>query len=147
MKKNNSTLITIILVIVVASAAFFGGMKYQQNAQANGFRQFQSGQGQRLGMMGQGGNGASRNGFRPVSGDIISTSDNSITVKLSDGSTKIVILSDKTVVDKTSTASKSDLKVGEKVSAFGTANSDGSVTAQNIQLNPQIRVVPKPTGQ
>jgi len=142
--KKNDILITIILVIVVGAGAFFGGMKYQQSTQTGSSRQFQAGQGQRLGMMGQ---GAGRNNLRPVSGDIISTGDNSITVKLSDGSTKIVLLSSSTVLDKTSTASKSDLKVGEKVAAFGQANSDGSITAQNIQLNPQTRTFPRPTGQ
>jgi len=145
--KKNDILITIILVIVVGTGAFFGGMKYQQSTQTASFRQFQQGQGQRFGMMGQGGSTASRSAIRPVSGNIISSSDNSITVKLSDGSTKIVLLSSSTVVDKTSTASKSDLKVGEKIAAFGQTNSDGSITAQNIQLNPQTRIFLRPTGQ
>jgi hypothetical protein len=147
--KKNDILITIILVVVVGAVAFFGGMKYQENTQTGGSRQFQAGQGQRAEMMGQqSGNTMGRNGFRPVSGEIISINgESSVTVKLSDGSTKIVLLSSSTAVDKTSVASKSDLKVGEKVAAFGQANSDGSITAQNIQLNPQTRLIQRPTGQ
>jgi hypothetical protein len=65
--------------------------------------------------------------------------DKSITVKLQDGSTKIVILSDTTSFSTSSTGSKSDLKTGDTVAAFGTPNSDGSVTAQNVQINPMFR--------
>jgi hypothetical protein len=145
--KKNDMLITIILVVVVGAGAFFGGMKYQQSTQNNNSRNFQFGQGQRTGMMGQGGNQIGRNGLKPVSGSIINSDDKSITVKLTDGSSKIIILSDKTVVNKTSVASVSDLKVGEKIAAFGQENSDGSVTAQNIQLNPQIRAIQAPEGK
>lgn len=42
-------------------------------------------------------------------------------------------------MSKTATGSASDITVGQNVVAFGSANSDGSVTAQNIQLNPLFR--------
>ncbi|MCL4366320.1 DUF5666 domain-containing protein [Patescibacteria group bacterium] len=63
----------------------------------------------------------------------------SITVKLSDGSSKIILLSAQTQLNKAEVAAKSDLAVGERVAVFGSVNSDGSVNAQNIQLNPQRR--------
>lgn len=59
---------------------------------------------------------------------------------MQDGSSKIVLFSDFTTYNKTSEGSKSDLKVGEKIAVFGTDNSDGSVTAQSVQLNPQLRM-------
>lgn len=74
-----------------------------------------------------------------VVGEIISQDSKSITVKLQDGSSKIVLLSDSATVSKTESGSKSDLKDGTTVAVFGTTNSDGSVTAQNIQLNPAFR--------
>lgn len=45
-------------------------------------------------------------------------------------------MSDKTQINKTSAGAKSDLAKGAQVAVFGTENSDGSVSAQNIQLNP-----------
>jgi len=62
-----------------------------------------------------------------------------ITVKLEDGSSKIILLSEKTSINKASEGSITDLTAGEKVAVFGTTNADGSVTAQNIQINPVAR--------
>ncbi len=147
--KNNSLLITGIVAVVVAAVAFFGGIEYQKSkSPANSF--FASGgqqgnnQGRRFGA------GAGRNGGAVV-GEILSADENSITVKLMDGSSKIVVVSSSTSINKAATASKSDLKTGERVAVFGSTNSDGSVTAQNIQLNPTMMrfggAGPKPTGE
>lgn len=129
-------IMTIIVALVVGGAAFFGGMQYQKT-QARGPMQGQlggpNGSGSQGGFQGRGGNGNSQ-GMMPVSGEIISQDDTSITVKMQDGSSKIVILSDNTSVNKSSEGSKQDLKTGETVTAFGTTNSDGSITAQNISI-------------
>lgn len=126
-------IVMIILMILIAGGAFFAGMKYQGGKQPALSGQF-NGSRNRMGL-----GAGNRAGFRPVSGEIISADSNSITVKLQDGGSKIVILSDKTQINKAETASKNELKTGVKVAVFGTDNSDGSVTAQNIQLNPVSR--------
>lgn len=87
-------------------------------------------------MMGQ---SRQQQGFRPVAGEILKQDEKSITVKLNNGGSKIVLVTDKTEINKASQATKTDLKIEEKVSLFGTENTDGSVTAQNIQLNPISR--------
>ncbi|MGB9707094.1 MAG: DUF5666 domain-containing protein [Microgenomates group bacterium] len=124
--KNN--LIITVIIAAVGGACFFAGIKYQQSRQPAFIRQFG-------GQMG-GKQGVNRLGFRPVNGEIISADEKSITVKLQDGSSKIVIVSENTQINKAAQATKDDLKVGEKVAVFGQENSDGSITAQNIQLNP-----------
>ncbi len=126
----NSKILMIVIAIVIGVGAFFGGMQYQKNKQPAGFS----------GRNGQGGFGrGNTQGQRPVSGDIISQDNDSVTVKLQDGSSKIVILSDKTVINKATEGSKSDLKTGERITAFGTANSDGSITAQNVSIGTMFR--------
>ncbi|MCL5784682.1 MAG: DUF5666 domain-containing protein [Patescibacteria group bacterium] len=134
--------VIIIAALVMGVGGFFAGMKYQQSKSPAGrFANFQGARNSNFQQ--RGANMISRQGFRPVNGEIISSDDKSITVKLSDGSSKIVLLSDQTSINKSSAGTKSDLKNGEKVAVFGSDNSDGSVTAQNIQLNPYR---PQPNG-
>lgn len=128
---KNNYLVTIILVIVFAGAGFYGGMQYQKSQRVNFTRQL----GNRPGTIKN-----NRGGFRPVLGEIISSDDKSITVKLQDDSSKIILINAKTVINKAQTVDKTELKVGEKVSVFGAENTDGSVTAQNVQLNPTQRI-------
>lgn len=124
-------IITVVVALAAGAAAFFGGMQYQKMQRPNfGDRQFMTG-----GPNGQIGQGRGNlQGARPVSGEVISQDDDSVTVKMQDGSSKIVILSGQTIINKASEGTKSDLKTGERVVAFGTENSDGSITAQNISV-------------
>ncbi len=131
---KNNYIVTAIIVLVVGAAAFYGGMQYQKSQRAT-LGQFdtrvQGGQNARF--------GAGPAGSGMVVGDVTSKDDTSITVKSQDGSSKIVILSASTTINKQATGTKDDLKSGEKVAVFGKTNADGSVTAQSIQLNPQTR--------
>jgi len=135
--KQNTVIVTIILVAIGISGGFFGGMKYDQyqrtQGRTNGSRQFPGGiNNEQI---------QNRNGLgRPVTGDVISKDDKSITVKTQDGGSKIVILSNTTTYSKTSEGSIEDVVIGSQVGIFGTENSDKSLTAQNIQLNPQYRM-------
>lgn len=130
---KNVWLIILAAALLAGGAGFFGGMKYQQSKQPAFLREMGGVQGQRTGT------GGNRMGFLPVNGEIIGSDDKSITVKLQDGSSKIVLFSDSTEINKAAEATKEDLKTGEKVAVFGQENSDGTVTAQNIQLNPEFR--------
>ncbi|MCX6816849.1 MAG: DUF5666 domain-containing protein [Candidatus Beckwithbacteria bacterium] len=126
---NKNLIITLLLVVIVGVGGFVGGIKYQQGKQPIFNRQLGNGQGGGSPRRSLGGGG-------PVNGDIIASTDKSITVKLTDGSSKIILFSASTTINKASEATTADLTVGQKVAVFGTTNADGSVTAQNIQLNP-----------
>ena len=139
---KNNIIIMVLIALVFASGGFFGGMKYQQAQRSQ------------LALAGQFSNwaggtpGANRVGMRggQVLGTILSQDATSITVQLVDGSSKIVLISATTVINQAATATAADLKVGTKVSAFGTTNTDGSVSAQNIQINPIMRTAGNPSG-
>jgi hypothetical protein len=139
--KNARVIVPIIAVLVGLGVGFFGGIEYK-NYQANKARSNfaaggANGNFQRFtaGTRGTGQGGAVARGGA-VNGTILSMDAKSITVKLSDGSTKIVLFSGSTTYSNTATASQTDLKVGSTVAVFGAANSDGSVTATNVQINP-----------
>lgn len=139
MKK--SLVLTIIVVLLVGTGAFFAGMKYQQNKRGSQFRQF-SGNGIQQGQRA----GGNRIGLQPVNGEILSADNKSITVKLQDGSSKIVIYSDSTKVNKNSEGSKEDLKVGEQVMVISSQGTDGTVTAQSISVGGNV-LRGMPSGQ
>lgn len=126
---KNTILIAGILLIVVGVGGFYAGMKYQQSKQPSR-ADFQA----RMGM-GQGVPGAQRPaGAEGVRGEIISQDETSITVKLPDDSSKIVLISENTAINKATEGSFDDLETGEQVMVFGQTNSDGSISATNIQI-------------
>jgi hypothetical protein len=135
--KNNSTLMIVMALIIGLGGGFFGGMQYQGGKQSSLSQQ--TGSSQYGGRTGSSSGFRGRAGMGQTIGTILSQDDKSITVKLQDGSSKIVLLSSKTTYGQMTQASASDLKVGERVGVFGTSNSDGSVTAQSVQLNPTVR--------
>ncbi|HEY3374497.1 MAG TPA: hypothetical protein VGK02_05485 [Candidatus Aquicultor sp.] len=137
MSNAKGIVVAVVLVILAGGGGFYGGMQYQK-AQTPSFAQ--GGFGGPGGIPGGGtsqGQGQNGNGQRqgaPVSGQVVSKDSSSITVKLTDGSTKIVMLSSKASIGKFTTVKASEIREGEQVTAFGTTNSDGSVTASMIQL-------------
>lgn len=160
----NKLIISVIAVaVVVGGGAFFGGMKYAESKSPRG--QFSRAdfqnlspeeRQQRIQQFGAnvggafGGDHAGGSGFRGgqggggfTGGEIIAKDDKSITVKLQDGGSRIIFFSDATAVTKSAQGSLSDLMVGAQISANGTANSDGSITAQAIQLRPLNHTQPQ----
>jgi len=130
LKSNKQLIITFAIVIVFTGIGYFAGTKTSQNKGPGGMAGIKTtGNNNRAG--GMGGN---------ITGEISSADEKSLTIKMTNGSSKIVLLTEKTSVNKATEAAVSDLKVGEKVVIFGSTNTDGSVTAQNVQLNPTQNV-------
>ncbi len=130
----------LLALVLVGAGSFYGGIQYQKS-QRSGFpggqfpERFNG-----TNLRGRSGPNGVRGWFRPVSGEVLKTDDTSITVKMPDGSSKIVMISDSTKINKAAEGSMTDITVGSTVMVLGMENSDGSVTAQNIQLNPILRV-------
>jgi len=140
----------IVLIVVVGVGAFYGGMKYDQSKNSavtrgvgGGFANLTPEQRQaRFQQVGAGGADGTRGmqaggGF--ISGEILSKDDKSVTVKLSDGGSKIVFLSDSTAITKSASSSVDELKIGGQIMASGSQNSDGSLTAKTIQQTPNLK--------
>lgn len=138
MQKN---ILIILALAVVGGGCFYGGMRYGQNQQIALFASQRQARGQQFGggrggAGGTGGAGGANGGF--VSGDILSKDDKSMTLKTRDGGSKIIFYSATTTVVKSVSGASSDLTVGESVSVNGSANQDGSVSAQSIQIRPAM---------
>ncbi len=145
--KNKNFVIGIIVVLVVGGGGFFGGMQYQKSkvpsfagrGSGNVRGQFSQGDDHQPGQD-DGFRGRFSGQGRPVYGEVIAKDDESITVKDQEGGSKIVFISDTTTVAKTDEGSLDDLAEGTQVVVFGSQNDDGSITAENIQLNPSFGI-------
>lgn len=168
----NKTIIPIIILmaLIFGGGGFYGGMKYSQskNSQVDFSAQGGSALGgrdfgnltpeqmqQRFQQMGANGGARPRQGSGGqgfAAGEIISKDDKSITVKMptpgqnanssGQGSTKIIFYSSSTEIGKSVSGATADLEVGKTVTINGSANSDGSITAQSIQIRPVINQIP-----
>lgn len=159
----------IIVIIVVGAGAFYGGMKYAASKTPRGefssqnTEQFRNlspeEQRQRLGEFGANiGNLGSRlrerGGNNFANGEIIAKDGQSITVQLlarpnstgqnsdeQESGSRLVFFSETTEVTKTAEATSSDLEINKTVLVTGKQNSDGSLTAETIQLSPLMPLV------
>ncbi len=139
MKK---TLILIIIAVIVGAIGFYGGKKYQQsknnfNISRRAFQNLPPEQRQQFGQR------TGRIGGNFITGEIIDKDEKSLTLKLLDGSSKIILFSSSTEISKTTQSSINDLEIGKNISVVGKANSDGSITAQSIQLQLN-KTIPQP---
>lgn len=128
-----------VLLIVGLTAGFAGGYLFK-NYQLTKLRgNLRNGMGnvngQRFVPNGGQANGQNKGMFGGgIEGEVVSIDDKSITVKLSDGSSKIILLQDSTVFSESNIIKKEILVKGSKLNVFGKQNSDGSLTADRIQL-------------
>lgn len=126
-----------IALLIIAGGAFYGGTKYAEGRSPVGFRGGNLAnlpEGAQARFQQTGGAGATRGGALFTTGEIISKDDQSVTVKLQDGGSRIIFLSTNTPITKSTSGSAADLTVGEQVVVTGSANQDGSLTAQSIQI-------------
>lgn len=135
MKNKNITIGIISVVLIIA--AFFVGKSYGASHAAatapttgGGFN--------RTGMTG--GAGGGRGGG--TMGQVVSMDVTSITVSTPGGGSKIILYSPTTTVAKSTQGTIKDITVGSIITANGPANTDGSITANAIQIRPTGSLMP-----
>ena len=150
MGKTNLVIALSAAIIIASAGGFYGGMQYEASKSpladfqknGTGAMRFQGAAGQGAG----GGRMAAGNSGGFVVGEILKKDDKTVTVKLSDGGSKTVYIADATTVSKSVDGGKDDLSQGVNVMVQGTANSDGSVLAEVIQIRPQGTGSAAPSG-
>lgn len=125
----------IVALILVGGGSFYGGIKYQEAKTPT------TPVGRMMGPNGFGGaNGQGRrggpNGTGIVAGDVINKDASSLTINTPNTGSKVVLIASSTRVSKMQDGTLADVNAGTEVVVNGTANSDGSVTAQTIQIRP-----------
>lgn len=131
MNHKTKLLIGGVLIAIV----FFGvGMAYGKHTSIKARTAQMGDMSQRGSFGGMMRTSANAGGF--VGGTVLSKTDATITVQNQNGGSKIILVSPATVVSKSAQGSIDDVTVGSSIIATGTTNSDGSITAQTLQLRP-----------
>ena len=132
MRMNRNTIITAVVALLIGlGVGYYAPHGASPAGDQSGGGQFVAGQnGGRMGMR-TGQNG----GF--TAGQVLSKDASSITLKMQDGSTKIVLFSPQTEVLETASTTIDSVSVGTNVVVTGSQNSDGSITATAVQIRPQ----------
>jgi uncharacterized spore protein YtfJ len=125
------TIVAIVVAVVLLAVGFGSGMAY-------GKRGSQQGYGARSGQMMNGRMGA-RTGQDTgmAAGEVMNKEAGSFVVKMQNGSTKIVLTTASTTVSKMTEGSVSDFSNGTAVMVIGQNNTDGSITAKQVQIRPE----------
>ncbi len=144
--KSNKYILPVSLSFVFLIIGFVSGVLYQKNQLKTTFgnrvAQFQTGEGMGRGRNNQNGQGQGmglRNGAGSGAtfGEITKIDDTSFTIKTVDGSSKIILISDSTAFNKSTTVTKTELKVGSQVRVDGiTDTNTGSITGKSIEIDP-----------
>jgi hypothetical protein len=132
--KNSHYAIIAVLIILVGGGSFYGGMQFQKTQNGGRSANTMRVMGGAGGTFQAGGRAVQIGGF--TNGEILSTDEQGLTLKLMDGGSKVVFLSASTTISTTANGTKDDLKPGTNVMITGTSNQDGSLTASMVQIRP-----------
>lgn len=142
--NKNQVIGAVVVLIIVGGGAFYAGMSYAgSQTPARSTFSTAGGAGGFAGRTGA--RGGAGGGF--TAGTIVSSGSGTISIQQQNGSsTEIVLVGPSTQILKTVAGSASDLSVGTTVTITGTSNSDGSMTANSIQVRPAGMNIPGRTG-
>ena len=134
--KNKQIIILTVSGVMVFVLGFSGGVAYAGRGRMSVLPDAQGAF--RGGRQFTGGEAGGRSGVSPfgsfLGGEVIAKDDRSITIKLQSGGSKLVLLSASTRISSSTLATISDISMGVEITASGSANPDGSITAESVQI-------------
>jgi hypothetical protein len=146
MKNDYMIIGSIALAVVTGGVGFWGGNVYAKSRVGFNFQNRTGGrqmtQSQNMGRTTMTNmtpdNSQGFMGRGATVGEVSAKDDNSITIKMSNGSSRIIILSGNTTYRIASETGLDKVEVGTKVAAFGETGNDGNITATSIEINPLV---------
>lgn len=142
MLHDKNILAASAIALIVGIGAGYSIHGFISPSRGNGFPAGANGMGGFSSRTNQGAN-KSPNGL--LSGTVAKQDAGSITLNTRDGSSRVVLITPATTVQKSVNGGLSDVTVGSTVFVSGSTNSDGSVSASSIQLRPETS--PATVGQ
>lgn len=135
-KLSTAVFGAVLIAVAFTAVGYFVSRTFVASAAPGRAMMFQGGgnggaggqQGNRMRVSG----GAAGMGF--INGTLVKKDESSFSVKQRDGSMKLVLITSSTKASKMTDASLKDFNLDQQVMITGTANSDGSVTAQTVQI-------------
>ena len=125
---NKTIIITAIVALGIGLGGGYAAAKVSAPATTSGSNtSFARGSARGL----RGGN-QSANGF--IAGTVAKENSESLTIDTRDGNSHLVLLTPATSVFKSVAGSLTDVTIGSTVTVSGSTNSDGSISADSIQL-------------
>jgi hypothetical protein len=126
---NKLIVVAVATAVIVGGAAFGGGYAVaKKSAPALAGRGMMARDGQAGGQQ-----KAQRAASNMANGEVLTVEEGSLTIKLADGGSRIVLLGKDAVVSYCAEAELSTVQPGTSLLATGEANADGSLTARFIQ--------------
>jgi hypothetical protein len=140
MKHKNTIVIGVVALLVGIGAGYFGATAFAHpatgaGAYARGSTTTGAFAGARTG-------GAAGAGGAVTTGTVAAADAGSITVDTRDGSSHVVLITPQTTFSKSVSGSATDAAIGTTVIVTGSTNSDGSVSANNVQIRPAGSMMP-----
>ena len=142
----NNKILSIVAVVLIG-ASFYGGLIYGKSTTKNSSASKNiAGNTQQPGQK-EGIRNEPAPNVANISGRVVSSTPNSLTVMTKDNTAKLVTFGENTAVRAFVDAKSEDLDLGQLVVVNGVTNADGSVNAMSIQIRAVSPVIPTPTVQ
>ncbi len=132
---NKAYLKIVVIAVIVGVLCFYAGVKKGEASIST------SNQNRMAQFAGRGNAGGMRNGTMGggiTAGQVLSKDSTSLTLQLRNGGSINIFYSTSTQIQKNAPGTITDINVGQQVTVSGTSNADGSLTAQNIQIRPEM---------